>query len=61
MIFHTLEVGLFSKLFSEIWASSDLPAYLGLCRQAYPEIACAYRLKELILSRPSSLEILCDV
>ncbi len=60
MIFYTLEVILFFKLFSEIWVSSDAPAYLVLCRSLYPEIACVNRPKELVLSTTFRVESLCD-
>jgi len=60
LIFYSLEVVLFFKLFSGIWVSSDSPAYLVLCRSLYSEIACVNRPKELVLSTTSSLEILCD-
>ena len=58
MVFYTIEVALASKLFSDIWVSSDSLAYLELCRQAYPEIRCIHRPKELALSTTSSLETL---
>ena len=60
LVFYTIEVALASKLFSEIWISSDSLAYLELCRQAYPEIRCVHRPKELALSTTSSLETLRD-
>lgn len=60
LVFYTIEVALASKLFSEIWVSSDSPTYLELCRQVYPEICCAHRPKELALSTISNLETLCD-
>lgn len=60
LVFYTIEVALASKLFSDIWVSSDSQAYLELCRQAYPEIRCVHRPKELALSTTSSLETLRD-
>ena len=60
LVFYTIEVALASKLFSEIWVSSDSLTYLELCRQAYPEIRCVHRPKELALSTTSSLETLRD-
>ena len=60
LVFYTIEVALASKLFSEIWVSSDSLTYLELCRQAYPEIHCVHRPKELALSTTSSLETLRD-
>lgn len=60
LVFYTIEVALVSKLFSDIWVSSDSLAYLELCRQAYPEICCVHRPKELALSTTSSLETLRD-
>ena len=54
LVFYTIEVALVSKLFSDIWVSSDSLAYLALCRQAYPELCCVHRPKELALSTPSS-------
>lgn len=60
LVFYTIEVALASKLFSEIWVSSDSPTYLELCRQVYPEICCVHRPKELALSTTSSLATLCD-
>ena len=60
LVFYTIEVAIASKLFSDIWVSSDSLAYLELCRQAYPEIRCIHRPKELSLSTTSSLETLQD-
>ena len=60
LVFYTIEVALASKLFSDILVSSDSLAYLELCRQAYPEIRCVHRPKELALSTTSSLETLRD-
>ena len=60
LVFYTIEVALASKLFSDIWISSDSLAYLELCCQAYPEIRCVHRPKELALATTSSLETLRD-
>ena len=60
LVFYTIEVALDSKLFSDIWVSSDSLAYLELCRQTYPEICCVHRPKELALSTTSSLETFRD-
>ena len=35
LVFYTIEVALASKLFSDIWVSSDSLAYLELCRQFF--------------------------